>query len=275
MVDNVGEIGGGVYGHFSIERSLIARNSLLDTGHAGYAGGLSGFGTVRDSAVVDNLGAGSPSTGNLAGGIAVLPDGTTGPDLVLDNSTVSGNRGGLVGGVLGDTGEEDGLTVPTGVDLVITASTVAGDEATGGAGASEIRFDPGFARPSLPGRCRWVRRWWGMGRGRLRCVMWLGRRWCRWGTASVRMGRVGWVAVWVMWWPVVILVCRSWVFNGGSTPSRVPVVGSVLIDAVPASVGSCGGVDQRGVVRPQGAGCDIGAVESDGPASRRARRLWG
>jgi hypothetical protein len=53
---------------------------------------------------------------------------------------------------------------------------------------------------------------------------------------------------------------------GGPTPTRVPQTGSGLIDAIP--VGSCqadgaAGVttDQRGTPRPQGAGCDIGAVE--------------
>jgi hypothetical protein len=53
---------------------------------------------------------------------------------------------------------------------------------------------------------------------------------------------------------------------GGPTPTRVPLTGSGLIDAIP--VGSCqadgaAGVttDQRGTPRPQGAGCDIGAVE--------------
>jgi hypothetical protein len=53
---------------------------------------------------------------------------------------------------------------------------------------------------------------------------------------------------------------------GGPTPTRVPQNGSGLIDAIP--VGACqadgaAGVttDQRGAPRPQGAGCDIGAVE--------------
>ncbi len=53
----------------------------------------------------------------------------------------------------------------------------------------------------------------------------------------------------------------------GQTPVRVPMASSPLVDAVGA--GSCvdaGGVvaltgDQRGVARPQGAACDIGAVE--------------
>lgn len=49
--------------------------------------------------------------------------------------------------------------------------------------------------------------------------------------------------------------------NGGPTPTRVPGEGSPLVDAVPAE--SCTAVtgDQRGVLRPQGAACEIGSVE--------------
>ncbi len=49
--------------------------------------------------------------------------------------------------------------------------------------------------------------------------------------------------------------------NGGPTETMKPNPGSPAIDAVPASVSSCSGTDQRGVARPQGAGCDIGSVE--------------
>ena len=50
--------------------------------------------------------------------------------------------------------------------------------------------------------------------------------------------------------------------NGGLTDTMLPAAGSLLIDAIPA--GDCHpevGTDQRGVERPQGEGCDIGAVE--------------
>ncbi|MFC4822021.1 choice-of-anchor Q domain-containing protein [Dokdonella ginsengisoli] len=48
--------------------------------------------------------------------------------------------------------------------------------------------------------------------------------------------------------------------NGGPTPTMLPGAGSAALDAIAAS--DCGAtVDQRGVARPQGAGCDIGAVE--------------
>ena len=46
--------------------------------------------------------------------------------------------------------------------------------------------------------------------------------------------------------------------NGGPTPTHALPSMSVAVDAGPVS---CGGTDQRGVTRPQGATCDIGAYE--------------
>ena len=55
--------------------------------------------------------------------------------------------------------------------------------------------------------------------------------------------------------------------NGGPTPTHLPLSGSPAIDAIP--VGACTDVsgnpvasDQRGVSRPQGAGCDVGSVDT-------------
>ena len=50
--------------------------------------------------------------------------------------------------------------------------------------------------------------------------------------------------------------------NGGPTQTRVPQAGSPLLDAIPAAACAPGvTTDQRGVTRPQGGTCDIGAVE--------------
>ncbi len=49
--------------------------------------------------------------------------------------------------------------------------------------------------------------------------------------------------------------------NGGPTKTHALPKGSPAIDAIPSSDPSCGGTDQRGVARPRGAGCDIGAFE--------------
>ena len=80
--------------------------------------------------------------------------------------------------------------------------------------------------------------------------------------------------------------------NGGLGETRIPEPGSPVLDWIPA--GACGFVpfgyslegeqhleqfgidplapitaDQRGVARPQGAGCDVGAVELEAPIRRR------
>jgi hypothetical protein len=54
--------------------------------------------------------------------------------------------------------------------------------------------------------------------------------------------------------------------NGGLAPTQVPQTGSPLLDAIPVAAcatGVASGVtdDERSVTRPQGTGCDIGAVE--------------
>ncbi|MFN8461855.1 MAG: choice-of-anchor Q domain-containing protein [Anaerolineales bacterium] len=51
--------------------------------------------------------------------------------------------------------------------------------------------------------------------------------------------------------------------NGGFTQTMALLPGSPAIDA--ADVANCPSTDQRGVTRPQGSGCDIGAYEYDGP----------
>lgn len=54
--------------------------------------------------------------------------------------------------------------------------------------------------------------------------------------------------------------------NGGPAQTMALLTGSPAIDAIPAATPGCiGGIDQRGVLRPQGAGCDIGAYELSMP----------
>jgi hypothetical protein len=54
--------------------------------------------------------------------------------------------------------------------------------------------------------------------------------------------------------------------NGGETATHLPLPSSVVIDAIPAetcreSLPIFPLIDQRAIPRPQGSGCDIGAVE--------------
>jgi chitodextrinase len=51
--------------------------------------------------------------------------------------------------------------------------------------------------------------------------------------------------------------------NGGPTQTMALPLSSPAVDAIPTSVSGCSGAtDQRGIARPQGAGCDIGAFEA-------------
>ncbi len=50
--------------------------------------------------------------------------------------------------------------------------------------------------------------------------------------------------------------------NGGPTQTMALPAGSPAVDAIPASTSGCSGTtDQRGITRPQGTGCDVGAYE--------------
>jgi hypothetical protein len=50
--------------------------------------------------------------------------------------------------------------------------------------------------------------------------------------------------------------------NGGPTQTHALLTPSAAIDKIPTSVSSCSGTDQRGVLRPQGTMCDVGAFEA-------------
>jgi CSLREA domain-containing protein len=54
--------------------------------------------------------------------------------------------------------------------------------------------------------------------------------------------------------------------NGGPTKTQALNAGSPALDAVPPSGAGCEASDQRGVSRPQGPACDIGAFERSVPA---------
>jgi len=58
--------------------------------------------------------------------------------------------------------------------------------------------------------------------------------------------------------------------NGGLAPTQLPQAASPLLDRIPVAACQADGAagvttDERGVSRPQGAGCDIGAVEVEVP----------
>ena len=57
----------------------------------------------------------------------------------------------------------------------------------------------------------------------------------------------------------VIILLMALYNTGGFAPTHLPYAGSPAVDN--ASLLYCPTTDQRGVPRPKGAGCDVGAVE--------------
>lgn len=224
---------GGLGGGIEADTAGVTLVGSRVTGNAGGIGG--GVGAIRvtlvDSTVDDN------EATTVGGGIWA--------DQVADltNSTVTGNRAGNGGG---------GITV-TNTSVVMLYATVAGNTAPSGAnvqlqagsddltsfasvigepiGGTDCAIDPGAATTSqgynveTDGSCGF-----GAAPGDVT------------GGFAVDLGPLA--------------------ANGGPTPTRVPEPGSFLLDLVECDAAPEPVVaDQRGIARPQGQACDVGAVE--------------
>lgn len=239
---------GGAVGttSISVTNSVVAGN----TGAAGNGAGISssGHAVVAGSTIADNIGTGdgggifatdldlsfSSVTGNQGatggGGISV----ETGVTAV--NSTVTSNVSGVVGGIsAGGTVNLRYVTLaanggPTasqlGAAALDSAATVVG---VGSGGASCLvagaTTSGGYNYEQTSNTCGFA------------------------GTGDVASGAD----------PQLLALAA----NGGPTMTHLFATGSGLHDAIPAATGLCTGTakDQRGYSRPQGVGCDIGAVE--------------
>jgi CSLREA domain-containing protein len=215
--------GGGIANHDGGQLSV--RDSAIvgnETGMSGSGGGLVASGSV--STELTNVTISGNRAGYIGGGVAAF-----GPSVTLNNVTVTGNSAFGGGGI---AAEVDGA-------ISLRNSVVAGNTALGGEGngndcrklLSEGEIESlGFNLIGTTTSCVGV---FTPGAGDLTGVG----------------GQLGPLA-----------------FNGGATQTHALLTGSPAIDAGnPAAVGSggnsCAVTDQRGLTRPQGARCDIGAFE--------------
>ena len=277
----LGGFGGGVFvdGTLTVNQSTIAQNEMLSSGTwGGHGGGVAATGTITiiDSTIADNVAGGGTETGGQAGGVF------GGPELVLLRTTVSGNvarqndsgtQSGWNGGVVGRGSLEvvnstitsnvaEGATslgggIATTADATVAYSTIVDNSAALGANLAFIEFDPGdsvsvfasvIGRPLGGGTdCSLVNPIASEGYNYATdasCGLT--------ATADVQSGAD----------PLLGALAN----NGGLTHTRLPAMTSPLLDRVPldhCQDGTGAGVstDQRDVTRPQGAGCDVGAVE--------------
>jgi CSLREA domain-containing protein len=244
--------GGAIHnnGDLTLERAVLTGNSSVSgTAGAGLGGAIvsSGSGsslTISDSTIANNTAqsagggiaagadvsltnvtvTGNRSTADLGGGLYFFTDihGT------INNATIAGNSAAVKGGGIL---VENNIFV--GVSPKVTNSVIAGNTAPVGpdcAGGLDTSYDL-------------------VGNG-ADCV----------GPSAANHDKVGTAAS-----PLDARL-GALAGNGGSTPTLALLTGSPAIDAgnpsPPGSgTGACEAADQRGVRRPGGAACDLGAFE--------------
>jgi CSLREA domain-containing protein len=246
----LGNSNGGIRlssGRMTLTNSTVAGNSAFEGGGiANVAGGI----TIANSAITNNL------ARDAGGGISNTvndPFRRLGAQVTLTNSTVSGNSAPFGGGIANtprhgtarvrltnstvarnSATQHGGGIFQTGAFgeedqgfLALTNSLVAQNSAPTGPDVFD-QIGPVFASFSLIGD--------GTGSG-------LTNNGNQVGTASAAIDpKLGPLAD-----------------NGGPTRTHALLLGSPAIDA--ASTPDCPPTDQRGVLRPQGAACDIGSYE--------------
>lgn len=237
VTDGSAYSGGGVAnqnGTLTVERSLISGNSALFGG--GDSGAIQNFGTPASP--------GPPATPDLPG------------HLVVSDSTVTGNSARLVGGIYSWNDNTN--------TLVVTNSTIAGNATTDGPalpardGAGGLGVDNGTEVVSnsivagnvhTTGGVTTPRNCGPLASGGITS---LGHN-IDSGSDCAFSGPTDLNNTDPRLGPL-----RD---NGGPTQTLALGAGSPALDRVPPSGAGCPPTDQRGVPRPQGTACDIGAFE--------------
>jgi CSLREA domain-containing protein len=240
--------GGGIFlfqGDMTIRTSTIARNSA-ETG-GGIANRDGSTMRILRSTIFDN------TATDAGGGIAneARGFGRLEVDLRLTNSTVSGNSAPIGGGIFNSNFIDEAEAT-----LEVTNSTVANNSATQDGGGIDVNAGflalvnslvAGNDAPTGPDVLEGPE---GAGVGASFSLIGDGSGSGITNTNGNHVGTSG---------SPIDPKIGPLANNGGPTRTHALLAGSPAIDA--ASSADCPAVDQRGVVRPQGAGCDIGSYE--------------
>jgi CSLREA domain-containing protein len=235
VAQNTASVGGGIYsvGTTTLNGVTIRLNSAIDGGGVVNAG--TGFMTIHNSTIQANQ-AGEDGGGLYNGAL----DGTSNGTMTITNSTIFGNTGGISGG--GILNENNGK-------LYLSASTVVDNNssASNGAGIRAISSSDTFVKNSIfanisDNDCSGS----GITAQGVNMVI---------GTTCVGFTQVS----------TGELNLQALANNGGQTETIALGNASVAIDAATDCTLTNGFTnvvaDQRGVLRPQGARCDVGAYE--------------
>jgi parallel beta-helix repeat protein len=268
--------GGGVFNNntITIENSTISLNRALTGGGGGF------FNNDNAVATIDGV-TFSKNKGNDGGGIFTDNDSS----LTIANSTISGNKGTGGGGVFIDdnstvtitnstissnTATEDyggGLYVDNGANVTLNNTTVSGNKAKVDAGGIANDGILNLNRSLISGnKAPVAREMYNYMTGVINAdnfniIGFGGNHGVVYSVGSFTPGATDIVPTESL--PKIIGPLK---LNApGATKTHALATNSPAIDAIPAADPGCVGTptDQRGVTRPQGADCDIGAFEKD------------
>jgi predicted outer membrane repeat protein len=238
------EFGGGILnygGSLTLTNSTVSGNTVARGG-----GGIENFYgslTLTNSTVSGNTGSGN--TVARGGGIR-----SRGGQATLINSTVSGNSASHEGG---------GIYATAGA-LTLTNSTVSGNSSTSGGGIITIYGTLTLAHSLVSGNT--ASQGPEIHNHRSSSTV-TGNNFNLIGhdgnAGSINFSPSGTDIVPSQ--PLAAILDTTLANNGGPTKTHALVPGSPALNAIPATAPGCTGTDQRGVSRPQGAGCDSGAFE--------------
>lgn len=271
---NTAKDGGGV-GGYGFRNAVNVTRCTVSGNHAagedsGYGGGIAVYKSAL--AVVDSTVAGNDARGG-GGGIAIAHSVNT----LVDHSTIADNAAGNFGGGIDDFD----------ASLVVWNSTVTGNAAAHGGGLSNEASDTGSLLVRFSTIVRNTARETGggvygaspflLGRTIVSGNTAVGGRevfatpstavyvndrnlFGRDGVAGVDGLTPGATDI-VAGVGIGAIVAASLADDGGPTRTLALVAGSPAIDAIPDD-DFCFDTDQRGVMRPQGTACDVGAYEA-------------
>ncbi len=224
-----GNPAGGIYngGTLTLDRMVLRANNAGQGGGA-ISNGQPGTITVTNSVIADNR------AGSFGGGI--VNAGT----MAVENTTLSGNRTGSSGGGVNSGAIQNAGRMAT---LTMTNCTIAGNSTDGDGGGISNLSTLAMTNCTLANNSA-------NGKG--------GGIYNNGGTVSLTDTIVAGNTTGGDTSGTGITSDHSLI---GATPTMLPLAGSPAIDAGGTAANGCPAADQRGIARPQGAACDIGAVE--------------
>jgi hypothetical protein len=249
--------GGGIYNDFG---TLTLNNSTVSNNKSNSGGGIFNRDTTT---TLNNSTVSNNSTNGYGGGIVNECNGNGAATdhfvatLILNNSTVSGNSAALYGG--GILNESDKLSGCAGAVITLNNSTVSGNTTTTyGGGIAEFSGNtPAYPATITLKNSIVAGNTGNPGANCSGTMTSLGHNIA--DDASCGLTGIGDMNNTN---PVLGPLAN----NGGPTLTLTPQLGSAAIDGVPLA--NCTdannapiATDQRGIVRPQGAACDVGSVE--------------